>query len=552
MLGKIPLGKIPLVFFVGYFAYEIYGMFELCQPVSVDPSHENAVQWDLVDEQLVNIHVYFSTQPQVPDVNSKELGSQTVDIATIEAVKPNGEEPSEVKVEDFRLPDSFLRNGTVYLHTVVTKVGGPSDREIRVIRTGTETLSRYVLQQDRKIPTRFLLNETVEQAMARMDLRPISSIPGVIEVGFVTEQRIVDGQNLASKGLEKYVRGRQLELPLHINTLISPRDEYLPLEPNKTLSKIEVRFRRIGLPFWTLQHLLSMSFDEAEKTYGLNSYDVDSFKQMAGGSSPWKLIIVYSVSILHLIFEWLSTSNEIQFWRSKTSFEGLSSTTVTLQVFSNIISLLYVVEVRQSKMVMYFIGLRLLMHVWKLRKMTTFRRCQGFPFFEWVNREGVMAGTLEEVNDLADAERRCMRYLLGVLLPLAVAFGLYRLFTTRFRSWYSWVILTLAVCSQTAGFVVMTPQVFMNYRMKSVDHLPWRALTYQAMNTFIDDIFMLCIRMPEVQKYSVFRDDLVFVVCCIQRWMYKGRRMTTDPAEPLPEDSAVPNEEHDNEEKKTR
>jgi len=77
----------------------------------------------------------------------------------------------------------------------------------------------------------------------------------------------------------------------------------------------------------------------------------------------------------------------------------------------------------------------------------------------------------------------------------------------------------------------MTPQVFLNYRLKSVDHLPWRVLSYQAVNTFIDDVFMLCIRMPEVQKYSVFRDDIVFVICCVQRWLYKGRRSVEDEAD---------------------
>ena len=61
-------------------------------------------------------------------------------------------------------------------------------------------------------------------------------------------------------------------------------------------------------------------------------------------------------------------------------------------------------------------------------------------------------------------------------------------------------------------------------RLKSVEHLPWRALTYQAINTFIDDVFTLCIRMPEVQKYSVFRDDIVFLVCCYQRYIYRARR----------------------------
>ncbi len=35
----------------------------------------------------------------------------------------------------------------------------------------------------------------------------------------------------------------------------------------------------------------------------------------------------------------------------------------------------------------------------------------------------------------------------------------------------------------------MTPQLFINYKLKSIAHLPWRMLTYKALNTFIDDLY---------------------------------------------------------------
>lgn len=35
----------------------------------------------------------------------------------------------------------------------------------------------------------------------------------------------------------------------------------------------------------------------------------------------------------------------------------------------------------------------------------------------------------------------------------------------------------------------MCPQLYMNYKLRSVAHLPWRMLTYKALNTFIDDLF---------------------------------------------------------------
>jgi hypothetical protein len=37
---------------------------------------------------------------------------------------------------------------------------------------------------------------------------------------------------------------------------------------------------------------------------------------------------------------------------------------------------------------------------------------------------------------------------------------------------------------------MMTPQLFINYKLKSVAHLPWRMMTYKALNTFIDDILI--------------------------------------------------------------
>ena len=57
-----------------------------------------------------------------------------------------------------------------------------------------------------------------------------------------------------------------------------------------------------------------------------------------------------------------------------------------------------------------------------------------------------------------------------------------------------------------AGFIMMTPQLFINYKLKSVAHLPWRMLTYKALNTFIDDLFAFVIKMPTLYRLGCFRD----------------------------------------------
>ena len=82
------------------------------------------------------------------------------------------------------------------------------------------------------------------------------------------------------------------------------------------------------------------------------------------------------------------------------------------------------------------------------------------------------------------------------------------------------------MCDFSAGFITMTPQLFINYKLQSVAHLPWshlvrielallrlrvslsgplehacrRFLVYKTLNTFIDDMFAFVIRMPTMHR----------------------------------------------------
>ncbi|KAJ4443509.1 hypothetical protein ANN_05181, partial [Periplaneta americana] len=78
--------------------------------------------------------------------------------------------------------------------------------------------------------------------------------------------------------------------------------------------------------------------------------------------------------------------------------------------------------------------------------------------------------------------------------------------------------------SENRRFIMMTPQLFINYKLKSVAHLPWRMMSYKFLNTFIDDIFAFVIKMPTLYRLGCFRDDIVFFIFLYQRWIYK-----TDP-----------------------
>ena len=89
-----------------------------------------------------------------------------------------------------------------------------------------------------------------------------------------------------------------------------------------------------------------------------------------------------------------------------------------------------------------------------------------------------------------------------------------------FRGWYAWLLECLVALVYGGGFIVMTPQLFINYKLKSVACLPWKFFMYKALNTFIDDLFAFIIKMPTLHRMSCFRDDLIFVIYLYQRWFY--------------------------------
>ena len=53
--------------------------------------------------------------------------------------------------------------------------------------------------------------------------------------------------------------------------------------------------------------------------------------------------------------------------------------------------------------------------------------------------------------------------------------------------------------------VYVCVQLYLNYKLQSVAHLPWRQMTYKFLNTIIDDLFAFVIKMPLLHRISVFR-----------------------------------------------
>lgn len=120
----------------------------------------------------------------------------------------------------------------------------------------------------------------------------------------------------------------------------------------------------------------------------------------------------------------------------------------------------------------------------------------------FTNRVSYTRTKTKEYDDIA------MSHLGYALYPMVVGYAAFSLLYGRHKSWYSWVLTSLVNFVYVFGFVLMTPQLFINYKMKSVAHMPWRAMVYKALNTFIDDLFSFIIKMPTMHRLSCFRDGM--------------------------------------------
>jgi len=128
--------------------------------------------------------------------------------------------------------------------------------------------------------------------------------------------------------------------------------------------------------------------------------------------------------------------------------------------------------------------------------------------------------TSDNEKSTQDFDQEALKYLSYLLYPLCVGGAIYSLIYVPHKSFYSWIIKSLVNAVYAFGFLFMLPQLFINYKLKSVAHLPWKVFIYKAFNTFIDDVFAFIIKMPMSHRIACFRDDLVFFCYLYQLWLY--------------------------------
>ena len=167
-------------------------------------------------------------------------------------------------------------------------------------------------------------------------------------------------------------------------------------------------------------------------------------------------------------------------------------------------------ESETSWVVLASVGIGAVIEFWKLTRVFEIK---------WIKLKNVPLiyyPTFHDRSSYVKSQTRAhdntaIKYLTIAALPLLFGYCLWSLKYKEHKSWYSWLLKSLVGFVYTFGFISMTPQLFINYKLKSVAHMPWKSFIYKALNTFIDDLFAFVIKMPWMHRIACFRDGKHFL-----------------------------------------
>ncbi|ODV89997.1 hypothetical protein CANCADRAFT_56614 [Tortispora caseinolytica NRRL Y-17796] len=297
------------------------------------------------------------------------------------------------------------------------------------------------------------------------------------------------------------------------------------IELNNSVTSVPLHFQFSDIVQWKyfLTSTASTGFKQQASTSGGTGSELEEFKRVLLETNIWLLGITACVSMLHTLFEFLAFKNDISHFRNKKDNVGISVRSIIANVVMQSIIFLYLLDNNEdtSWMILFGQGSSILVEAWKITKVADVKIEAGSGLLPFKIR-------LQDKHELSETEKRtqeydriAFKYLYMVGIPLIMAYAGYSLMYDTHKSWYSFIIATLVGSVYAYGFLTLVPSIYINYRLKSVAHMPRRAMIYKFLNTFIDDLFAFVIKMPLLHRLATLRDDVIFIIYIIQTFLYR-------------------------------
>ncbi|XP_072317302.1 lipid scramblase CLPTM1L-like [Eucyclogobius newberryi] len=254
------------------------------------------------------------------------------------------------------------------------------------------------------------------------------------------------------------------------------------------------------------------------RQFGFTEENIDEIKETLLGSNLYLLILTALITSLQLVCEFLALKNDISSWREKSSMAGVSRKTVLWRSLSTLLIFMHLLE-GTSLLVLIPIGLGAFVEVWKVFKVFKIQ-------LQW---KGLTVNKMDdEEKKTVEYDTQASRYLSYLIYPLCISGAIFSLAYLRQKCYFSWLLNTLVTGVYALCFLSMAPQLFINYKLKSVSHLQGAVLVYRGVNTFISDLcyaasfFNPSLLLTSSHQLCCFRDELFLLL-----YLYQWRKYAT-------------------------
>ncbi|XP_028327143.1 cleft lip and palate transmembrane protein 1-like protein [Gouania willdenowi] len=423
------------------------------------------------------------------------------------------------------LPEETRANGTLYAVVYVHKAGVSPLEDSREVHYASQ-LTTYIppaLTEGQKDP---------HKGLASKSESPVSHWRPRLSITMMSEDFTFNKAGLPSD-VRRYMRvsheGRQMfYLPLLLVNELSCRvSDLVEISSSTAQLPLTVSYEGIsltGFRFWV--HLQDIVY--SLRQFGFTEENIDEIKETLVGSNLYMLVLTALVTALQLICEFLALKNDISAWRQKKSMMGMSRKSVLWRSLCTLLIFLHLLE-QTSLLVLLPVGLGACVEVWKVFKVFKIQLpCKNSRIN--VNKLD------EEERKTVEFDTQASKYLSYLVYPLCISGAVFSLAYLRQKSYYSWLINSLVTGVYAFGFLSMAPQLFINYKLKTVSHLQGTVLLYRGVNTFISDLCSCALFLSSSASFSsshqlsCFRDELLFVLYLYQRRRYAPKQRRRESA----------------------
>ncbi|BGO91648.1 hypothetical protein NBRC10512_008095 [Rhodotorula toruloides] len=523
---------------------------------------------------LLDFHLTLSPESDPSNVNPHDSRFPSV---TWEGVELGlASKWSRVWETEWDVPESVQHNGSFFLDAFVARAGSDlaKDAEEGQVLHVRKALTRYYPQKRVKVVKNLLSGEPANDVKEKEDepeteeteeerkARPIVSFyhPNVT-LELVTESGplayatlpppVKQHVHIARNG-QRTFDSKQTYFPIvHPNDFWLLSSHMFPLNSSTTRVPLRVELKPTSHFKFQMLSTMDEAFTKQSAATGGGRGELDEIKRILIETNPTLLITTVIVSVLHMLFEFLAFTSDVKHWRGKKELVGVSVRTILTNVFVQLVVLLYLVD--QSEETNYMIiassGIGVAIEAWKITKAVDIRVRPNparplFPYSLEVKDKHVLT---EDELKTQEYDKLAFKWVAWGTAPFLIGWTIYSLLYQPHKSWYSFTVQTMYSFVGAFGFVQLVPQLIINYKLRSVAHIPMKAMGYKVLSTVIDDFFAFIIRMPWLHRLACFRDDLVFLILLYQMWIYRvdpnreneyGQKLTEEEAKKLLEQQA--------------